>query len=387
MVASHPSPGPPSLAGENSSPRSGVLGEGRRCPLAPTPPQHPGSGSRWQGSPGRGRLSAGVLGGAPAGLYVVLQLFSGGSVSLWGGHLCSLLLHGAGCQGCGGHCRGDGRGVPVPPFPATGRGQHWEPCSSVPWGGNCVGGLLPLSLTSSRGDPSAEPRCPGGAQAGAVHRVLAPMWSCTHTAEPPALPRSRLRPGLLSLTRGSQGGTQAPGRQFLTLQVPDPAVSVAGPQARLQPRGFASRSSLPSPQPVQGSGDTAPMSPGWAGPSRVLGRDQFPSQCNGGTFPARRRRGLEASLHSAHCTVGRKSHIPPPRHTAGTIAHAPSHCRGATAGAWGHQGPLEAWTHPSPCPYSPCGTPEPFPAPGAARQPQSQGWGRGWARQCQSTAW
>lgn len=77
------------------------------------------------------------------------------------------------------------------------------------------------------------------------------------------------------------------------------------------------------------------MSPGRAGPSGVLGRDQSPSQCDGGTFPARRRRrGLEASLQSAHCTAGRKSHIPRRRHPSGTIV-APSGCRGATAGPWG----------------------------------------------------
>lgn len=211
------------------------------------------------------------------------------------------------------------------------------------------------------------------------------MWGCTHAAEPPALPRSRLHPGLLSPTRGSQGGTQAPGKRFLTPQVPDPAGSRGGHELGSNQEALPAAAPSPAPSRCREEG-TQPRCPQggqvplgcWEGTSLHPSVTGGHSQRGGGgggwrhlsKAPIARQEG-KATSHG----VG--THLAPLWHRV--AAAVPRQDRG------GHQRPLGAQTRPSPCSSSPCGTPEPFPAPGAARQPRSQGWGRGWVRRCQST--
>lgn len=167
VVASHPSLGPPSLAGETPIPHSRVPGEGRRCPLAPTPPQHPGSGSRWQGPPGRRRLWAGVLlegHRPPAGLYLALQLFGTGSVSLGGGAIsaASCCMGQAARAAAGIGAGGDGRGVPGPPSqPQAGDSTGIHVALSLEVGIVSLGSC-PCRSHLPMGTPPTEPHCPGG---------------------------------------------------------------------------------------------------------------------------------------------------------------------------------------------------------------------------------
>lgn len=111
----------------------------------------------------------------------------------------AIIRHGAGCQRCGGHCRGGqwGGGSQHPlsqPRAGDSTGSH----TAVPWGGNHICGVLPSSLTSSRGDTCGGTRggCPSWGRArgcrypyGAVPTVPSPQPRTPQCSAPRAGPQ------------------------------------------------------------------------------------------------------------------------------------------------------------------------------------------------------
>lgn len=116
-------------------------------------------------------------------------------MSLAGGHVCSFPLHGAGCRGCSGCCRGYGRGFLAPPSkPRAGDSPESHAALSLGVGTASVAPALVSHILpwGSRCRATLPGGCPswGRAQGAGTHVGLHPHHRAPSPATEPAAPRA-----------------------------------------------------------------------------------------------------------------------------------------------------------------------------------------------------